>query len=396
MGHTENRTTKAIGRKVCYRCMRPEPDCYCSAIPSVDNRIPVLIFQHRRERPHPFNTARMVALALKRCRLVVDRNAELAKLAHELILPGAGLLYPAPDAKDLNQLSKSECPNQLVVLDGTWHHAKTLYRDISCLQRLPKYKINPLQPGNYRIRCEPTFDSLSTVEATVAAISAMEPETVGISNMIEAFNRMIELQLAHPKNGSEYTHQNVPTRTPINIPGVVLDDLENVVVGYGESVGFERITGEAPRVRKPVFWVAQRLISGERFHAAIQQPEFLPTEAMLHHLELSADTFQKAVSVEEFQNRWKRFLRKDDKLVVFNHSTWSLLNNVDADFVPCFNLKTVHFDPHRKYSTLEQFYAATGESIEEPELPGRAGKRLANVKSFVHFLHRLGNSFRTG
>ncbi len=370
--------------------MRPVADCYCASIPQIQNKTPILILQHRRERPHPFNTARMVDLSLANSKLIVDRNTELARIAPLLIQPGAGLLYPAANARELKDVRPADRPTQLVILDGTWHHAKTMYRDIAALHDLPKFKLSPPQPGNYRIRREPSRDSLSTVEATVAAMAALEPETHDIAKMIDAFNAMIDRQLAYPKTGSHYTHQKKRNRTPINIPSVVLGGMSNIVVAYGESVGFERQRKSNPKQRLPVFWVAQRLVSGECFQAAIRQPGMPMTSAWLKHLELTADVFIDAWEIDEFQRRWSDFLRVDDTLVVYNHSTLRLLQNIDADFVPSYNLKTVNFDPHRKYSTLDQFFAATGSSVEPPILPGRAGKRLAQVKSFVHFLNRFG------
>jgi len=55
----------SYGRDTCYRCFRPLGSCLCDVIPAIDNRIPVLILQHARERTHPFNTARLVALGLR-------------------------------------------------------------------------------------------------------------------------------------------------------------------------------------------------------------------------------------------------------------------------------------------------------------------------------------------
>ena len=114
------------------------------------------------------------------------------------ILPGAVLLYPGKQSKLLTELSPMQRPTQLVILDGTWHHAKTLYRDIPQLHTLPQYRLAPATPGQYRIRLEPTATSLSTVEATVAALKFLEPETEGFEQLLGAFNLMVEQQLAHP------------------------------------------------------------------------------------------------------------------------------------------------------------------------------------------------------
>ena len=142
-------------RTRCYDCYRPVESCFCDAIPEVDNRTDVLILQHQRERRHPFNTARIVNKALNRCRLIFDRNESFAD-RDLAIIDGAALLYPSKDARLVSELTPEEMPSQLIVIDGTWDHAKALFRDVPQLHDLPRLKLNPSSPGQYRIRREPT------------------------------------------------------------------------------------------------------------------------------------------------------------------------------------------------------------------------------------------------
>jgi DTW domain-containing protein YfiP len=170
--------------------------CFCEAIPRIDNRTDVLILQHVRERFHPFNTARIVRKALRHCHLIVDHNQRLGM--HDLpIRAGAGLLYPQTNAHSLAELSAAERPVQLVIIDGTWHQAKTIVRDVPQLRDLPCYRLAPSSPGQYRIRREPDAQSLSTLEATVAALQVLEPDTVGWDLLLSAFHKMVENQLGH-------------------------------------------------------------------------------------------------------------------------------------------------------------------------------------------------------
>ena len=160
----------------CYRCYRPQTICFCKHIPTINNQTHVLILQHMRERFHPFNTARICKQALVNSTLLADHNAELGeKLASFPLQKDVGLLYPSPNGRLLSDLAPDDRPKQLVVIDGTWHHAKTLVRDIPALAELPRFQILPAQPGRYRIRKEPDATSLSTLEAIVAALDALEP-----------------------------------------------------------------------------------------------------------------------------------------------------------------------------------------------------------------------------
>ncbi|WP_425618277.1 tRNA-uridine aminocarboxypropyltransferase [Anatilimnocola sp. NA78] len=180
-------------RDRCYDCFRPAVDCFCETIPRIANRTEVLILQHRQERFHAFNTARIVRQALQNSVLLIDRTKRLAE--RMVLRPGAGLLYPGPGAQMLTA-EAIDRPQQLVVLDGTWHHTKTLLRDLPALQALPRYQLQPAEPSRFRIRLEPQATCLSTVEATVAALRLLEPETTGFDQLLAAFDRMVERQLA--------------------------------------------------------------------------------------------------------------------------------------------------------------------------------------------------------
>ena len=111
------------------------------------------------------------------------------------ISKNAGLLYPRWNAKSLEKLTTSELPDQFVFLDGTWNHARTMYRDIPILKTLPCYRLTPEFPSRYLIRKEPTRDSLSTLEAVVTVLQQVEPELGGLDRLIAAFDLMNQQQV---------------------------------------------------------------------------------------------------------------------------------------------------------------------------------------------------------
>jgi len=325
----------------CYRCFRPHEYCICEAIPQIDNQTSVLILQHARERPHRFNTARIVKAALQNSILRVGHVPELASTELPL-LPRAGLLFPGPDARLLSDLAPNELPEQLVVLDGTWHHAKTFVRDIPAIGNLPRYMIAPDEPGRYRIRREPTSTSLSTLEATVAALKVIEPQTEGLDRLLEAFDLMIERQIAHPNSKDEWRRNRKRSVTEGNIPRAFHGEMANVVVAYGESTPGQR--GDGKRRRAPVYWTAERIASGESFASTIV-PDAPLSETTLGHLELSADDFASARTHEAFRAAW----------------------------------------------ALEETLADEGIEVAPAQLPGRAGRRLAMSVALVKHFNKIAN-----
>ena len=181
-------------RQRCYSCYRPKYACFCDAIPQVANQTKLLILQHRKERTHPFNSARIVDRALQNSELIVGRNHELANMDLG-IEKNVGLLYPHKHAIPIEGLSPSEIPEQFVFLDGTWNHARTMYRDIPVLKTLPCYRLTPESPSRYLVRKEPTRDSLSTLEAVVSVLQKFEPELAGLDRLMAAFDLMNQQQV---------------------------------------------------------------------------------------------------------------------------------------------------------------------------------------------------------
>jgi DTW domain-containing protein YfiP len=374
-------------RDRCYACFRPACDCFCDVIPTIENKTEVLILQHMRERFHPFNTARIVHLALENSSLLVDHTKNLA--ARLALKPGTGLLYPGPDAALLSLLPADQRPRQLVVLDGTWHHAKTLLRDIPLLHSLPRYKLAPTSPSRYRIRREPSAAYLSTVEATVAALRVLEPETSGWNKLLEAFDLMVERQLAHPKSVEARRRLGRQSRSIRNIPQVLLGDLDSVVVAYGESAPGELGCRHEPQF--PVYWVAQRLGTGERF-ACLVRPEIPLADSFLNHLELTSTDFSAAVSPDEARSMWRAFQRPTDYVAVYNQGTERLLRQIGSVANKCLVLKSVDFHPGQRYGSLDELVAAEGLAVEPASHPGRAGKRLAKVTALVRHLNAMGQA----
>lgn len=222
-------------RERCYQCFRPVSLCFCEAIPQVDNRTDILILQHVGERRHPFNTARIVQKALRHCHLIAGHNQRLG-MQDLPIQANAGLLYPRANAPLLTELPVAERPRQLVIIDGTWHQAKTIVRDVPQLRDLPCYRLTPSSPGQYRIRREPDAQSLSTLEATVAALQALELDTVGLDQLLAAFNKMVENQLGYLAGHAGWRHRRTRTSWHRYLPHSLFQKVDSLAVALVEHL----------------------------------------------------------------------------------------------------------------------------------------------------------------
>lgn len=370
-------------RHRCYVCYRPAATCFCHVIPSIANRTHILILQHVKERFHAFNTARIVKQALQNSMLVVDKTATLAST--ELpFYANTGVLYPGDDATLLSDVPPDKRPEQLVILDGTWHHAKTLMREIPALAKLPRYRLEPAAPSNYRIRKEPTETAVSTLEATVEALRALEPETQGLDQLVAAFDYMIDTQVQHPQQAGRLRIPKRELSAPANIPHVLLDDIDNVVVAYGES-SYGRDDSRGPR--QPVYWAAQRLGDGATFECAIRSPA-AEMAGFREHLELSEADLAQSLTTAEFADAWQQYLLPNDTITAFNQGTLRLLSSVGAVCSPAVTLKCV--DIARNCNTLDQVLETLKLSALPVRHKGRAGRRLANAVAYAMHLNQLG------
>ena len=176
--------------------MRPDVACVCKLVQPVEHRTPVLVIQHPRERKHPFNTVRLVRLALRSMQLrVAQHDFEERAVCEPEPRAGDALLMPGPHALDLEALAPADHPRRLVVIDGTWPQARKLVRDNPWVAALPRVQLRPARPGRYRIRQAPRPECLSTVEAIVSALRILEPDAVGLDRLLEAFYDMIDHQI---------------------------------------------------------------------------------------------------------------------------------------------------------------------------------------------------------
>lgn len=340
----------------------------------------------------------MVHRALAKSQLIFGTKKTLAQKQFT-IAPGAGLLFPSSESVDLDQLSPDQRPSQLVVIDGTWSQAKSLVRALPQLQSLPCYKLAPAQPGQYRIRLEPTDTSLSTVEATVAALRSLEPETENLEQLLVAFELMIQKQLDHPNVGDQHYSSGPTDGTTFNVPHDLFVDPNRIIVAYGEAN--YRQAHEPKRVeRTPVFWCAENLGTGKTFFTTLKTETPLP-ETFLNHLELSRSDFDQAIEMTEFVNSWKQFSEGAQILVAYNEGTSKLLRK--ANQLAGLGVESQAATP--KWVTLKSInfkaQSVNGSSIRLPDspsadtrsnIPGRAGLRLANIVSTVRNLVRHSHS----
>ena len=380
----------SYGRDTCYRCFRPLGSCLCDVIPAIDNRIPVLILQHPRERTHPFNTARLVALGLRQSELLVDHAGRLRRNPTLLgSLEGCGVLYPHPSARDVSSVAAAERPRKLVVIDGTWSNARTLYRDLPALHALPHFTLPAGSSSAFVLRRQPAAYCLSTLEATVYALQALEPETPGISALLETFARMQGRQLAlidsqrtelPAGHTGRYRKRQRPSESRA-VPRALLESYGSLVLVYVESC----VDDSVPGGRGVLCCAALRPSTGERFWRMLARPTLAAEH--LEHLGLGADVLREAVSTEQFRTDWAEFLRPGELLASWNTSTLRLLGRTQGMSQGGVALKAAYYNLRRFRGSLEQILQQEGVS-DGSSSPVRALRRIEQARQLAELTRR--------
>jgi len=378
-----------VARSVCYRCHKPGALCLCDRIDRVDNRTAVWIVQHPRERFHPVGTARIAQLGLARVAVSVAFEPSAAPP------PGfpadAGLIYPGQGVAPLTSVPPAERPKALAFIDGTWPHAHGIYRDNPWLHALPRYQLEPAAPGRYRIRRAPEPHQLSTIEAIVQALRAVEPDTAGLDGLLTAFEAMVDDQLRFITEVHAGGRRRAgPPRTRRAIPRVVTQAPERLVVAYGESAARSARDG---RGRILVQWTAVRPVAGTRFEELVRTGPGRPSDSHLSHMGLSREAVDGGVTEAVLRARWQGFCRPDDVVLTWNQSSLDLLRQTLHHPTQTLLLKAAYCNAHRgqRCGTLNEVIEREQLTPRPVAVQGRASRRLGRALALLARLQRLAS-----
>jgi DTW domain-containing protein YfiP len=178
----------------------------------IANRVSVVVLQHPQERREALSTAPLIAATLRQAKVVVglswpglSRAAGGAAEAKRWAVLHLGAARPAASGehRELAILDRRgeaiDNPAAIlrglrgvVLLDGTWSQAKTLWWRNPWLLKLHRIVLDPPQPARLgRLRREPRRDALSTVEAAALALRHLEAGPEAADALLAALDGLI-------------------------------------------------------------------------------------------------------------------------------------------------------------------------------------------------------------
>jgi DTW domain-containing protein YfiP len=344
-------------------------------LPQLANRTPVVILQHPREKNRPIGTVRFAKLGLQRCEVEVYApwSGQPSTLP-ERLSPGAAVLFPSAKARAVESLAPEERPTQLLVLDGTWNQVNALVRANPWLEELPHVTLEAPAPSRYRIRAEPQLHYVSTLEAIVATLRALEPETAGFDGLLAAFDAMIDTQINYGGTGEKRFRQP-RQRRPAAPAAELAAQADRHVLVHLDTVG--------PRgAARPIHVCAWRLQTGESLEVLLtSDPQ--SEGSKLAYLDLPPGAWQTAVSPEEFLRQWQAFLRPGDVAVVWSQRALNLLPMPEATV----QLKAAWCNrDHRKAGHLGDALYSHGITADPVRFWGEVGRQLGQMAALRRWL----------
>jgi DTW domain-containing protein YfiP len=170
-----------VTASTCETCHRPSAACVCDRIVSHDTTLRILILQHPQERDALLGSAQILIASLPRAQLVVGlswRNLGHALGDEKIDARRWAVLFPDNEAPAdqvtarAGQALEATMLQGVVVLDGTWSKAKTLWWRNPWLNKMNRMTLKPTQPSIYgKLRAEPRREYVSTLESVAAALT---------------------------------------------------------------------------------------------------------------------------------------------------------------------------------------------------------------------------------
>lgn len=207
---------------ICPICQKPDSLCVCTGLRKIGNRVALLILQHPQEQDKALGTARLATAQLANAYFRVGLSwPSLAKA----LGAAAGARPPDPrrwavlhlGSVEPAALALSETARTLgiaavdgkghpvadqgaalagiegvVLFDGTWSQAKTLWWRNPWVLKLRRLVLAPSRPSRYgQLRREPRRAGLSTIEAAGFTLARLEHQPGIEAALDESFRRML-------------------------------------------------------------------------------------------------------------------------------------------------------------------------------------------------------------
>uniref|UniRef100_A0A8D8LLD9 tRNA-uridine aminocarboxypropyltransferase n=2 Tax=Cacopsylla melanoneura TaxID=428564 RepID=A0A8D8LLD9_9HEMI len=202
-------------RDICDDCLRPTVVCWCPFLPRepLSPMCKIIILQHPAEEKRCLRTAHMLTKSIVPDKCVIYKGKKFPQTKHgdlASILSSSNtlLLYPTSNADDMSELQPLSDGNgdgyTIILIDGTWPQAKTIYNNSPMLHNLRRIKLTQYKGSEYVVRTQPTEGCLSTLETAAHVLSYLENNSSYHEILLKPLTALCTFQLEH----GAVTHQS--------------------------------------------------------------------------------------------------------------------------------------------------------------------------------------------
>ncbi|XP_010876422.1 DTW domain-containing protein 2 [Esox lucius] len=204
-------------RPTCLRCCRPQKVCLCPFLPVHPLEVSTCLYivQHPAEESRALRTVPLLAACLPpgKCKVLVgrrfneERNPELAAVCRD---SGTLILYPGPDARNLEELVQNQDQDlvgdqdiktvgrNVIIIDGTWSQAKDMFLRNALLHQPKQVQLSRSdQTSQYVIRSQPSNICLSTLECAAVTLSIIEKNEAIQEVLLKPLQALCSFQLQY-------------------------------------------------------------------------------------------------------------------------------------------------------------------------------------------------------
>lgn len=186
----------------CPTCQRPTVACVCDRVVPYETARRVLVLQHPQEKDAVLGSAQILTACLPKAKVVVGlswRNFAHA-LGEENVDPKRwAVLFPARESEGDVATTRGGAAidtaalEGIVVLDGTWSKAKTLWWRNPWLNKMNRLALAPKSPSIYgSLRVEPRREYVSTLESVAAALTLCGEDAAIEAGLCRIFRTLVQ------------------------------------------------------------------------------------------------------------------------------------------------------------------------------------------------------------
>lgn len=176
--------------------------CVCDRIVTYETKRRIVILQHPQEQDALLGSAQILLASLPKAQLVVGlswRNFAQALGEDDVDPRRWAVLFPDKEAvgdQVTGRRGVTVEPTALegiVVLDGTWSKAKTLWWRNPWLLKLNRMNLVPKKPSIYgRLRAEPKREYVSTLESVAGALTLCGEDPAIEAGLERVFRTLVQ------------------------------------------------------------------------------------------------------------------------------------------------------------------------------------------------------------